>query len=91
MVVLNELERFRRLLKLAQKEINQGRPGAALEIIRPVTAEIESREGTLEWAELPLVMGAALTAQNNKEPALTYLNDALARIATVHDPPVDLK
>jgi len=86
----NELERLRGRLNLARREINQGRPDAALEVIKPVASAIESREGTLEWAELPLVIGEALTAQN-KEEALSYLQDAFSRIEKVYDAPIELR
>ena len=86
----NELERYRRLLHIATTEMYQDRPDAALETIRSVRAAIESREGNLEWAELPLVIGHALTAQN-KEEALGYLNQALGRIEELHDPPLELR
>ena len=86
----NELERYRRLLRIASTEIKEGRPDAALELLRPVTSAIESRESTLEWAELPLVIGYALMAKKD-EAALSHLKDALARTELVHDPPAELK
>jgi hypothetical protein len=83
------LEKFRRLLNVAEAEIRENRPDAAMELLRPVMSAIESREGTLEWVELPLVIGYALAAKKD-EAALAYLKDSLARVEQVHDPPVDL-
>jgi hypothetical protein len=90
MSVQNELERFRRLLNLANTDVSEGRPDAALELVRPLISSIESHEGTVEWAELPLLIGYALTAKK-EEGALAYLNDAQARIDQLYDPPIDLK
>lgn len=85
-----ELEKFRRLLSVAQAEVQENRPDAAMELLRPVTALIESREGTLEWVELPLVTGHALAAKKD-EAAEAYLKQALGRVVQVHDPPPDLE
>jgi hypothetical protein len=77
-------------LKLARREINRQEPDQAITHLRSVGDRINNHEGTLAWAEYPLLFGEAYAAKNVPE-AQGYFEEALSRVATVVQPNAELR
>jgi len=77
-------------LNSARQHINCGRPKVALEILEPIRNGVDSLEGSVEWVELPLLIGQALVTAADTA-ALAHLNSAAERLMSIKDPPVDLQ
>src|SRR5881397_2075079 len=61
-----------------------------LEILEPIRNGVDSLEGSVEWVELPLLIGQALVTAADTA-ALAHLNSAAERLMSIKDPPVDLQ
>lgn len=83
------LTAVRAAIENARREIRGNGFAVSREILRPFYRDCDDLVGTPEWAELSLTMAESFSGDNKAE-AETYFNEALERIGSITDTPLQL-
>ena len=84
----SDLQKIRSVIGNARREINRQKPGVAIRLLEKINEEIQSHEGTLEWADFSLALGEAFSAKRDAR-AENYFMEAQEKAARVPDLPVE--